>query len=245
MHCKIIKLFVIAGALSALGAGSLLAQNVLTGWDLLETQVGTTFDGAPFVGVPLGTYNFGGTIGVQNVGNTDTIIQRLSTVTAPSGTTPLQMDALQLESATPVSLGGGPLGFYFITLQSADGTGPASTGAMTINFSPNTFSSSLDVFFDVHFGALNGPIVLQSNLALSNPGTPWGNVPPPGAITINGVNQNLNGNNNLSDFWPNGSFSETEAGTTHVVADATPEPATMALAGLSGLGLLLFRRQRK
>src|SRR5271155_4446714 len=98
------------------------------------------------------------------------------------------MDALQLETAAPTALLGGPVGFYFITLQSSDGTGPASTGAMTINFAPNTFTSSLDVFFDVHYGALNGPIVYSTDLTLSNGGAPWGNIAPAGSQLINGVN---------------------------------------------------------
>jgi hypothetical protein len=151
----------------------LFGQQVDPGWDLFDTQAGTTFQGNPFVGDPVGSYNFGGSIGTQSVGNTDTIVQRLAAATPGSPTIPLLMDALQLESATPISFGGGPLGFYFITLQSSDGTGPASTGSMTINFGPNTFTSSLDVFFDVHYGALNGPIVYANDFVLSNPGASW------------------------------------------------------------------------
>jgi hypothetical protein len=245
MRYKIIKLVVVGAVLTVAGAGSLMAQSVDPGYDLLATQPGTTFMGAPFEGVPLGSYNFGGVIGVQPVGTTDTIVQRLAAVSAPVGTTPLLMDALQLQSTTPISLGGGPLGFYYITLQSADNTGPASTGAMTINFAPNTFSSSLDVFFDVHFGALNGPIVLQSDAILSSSGTAWGNVAPPGAITIPGANLNLNGTNNAADFWPVGPFTESEPGVTHSVDNAAvPEPATGALL-LLGVALCALCRPRR
>jgi len=202
------------------------------GYDLLVTTSGTTFDGAPFVGLPLGTYNFGGSIGLQNVGNTDTIVQRLGTANAPSGTVAIQMDALQLVSATPISFGGGPLGFYYVTLQSVDMTGPASTGGMTINFAPNTFTSSLDVFFDVHYGALDGPIVDKSDAILSNGGDTWGNVAPAGAITIPGVNLNLNGNDTTDDFWP---------------AVPVPEPTTV-MAGallLLPIGMSTLRILRK
>ena len=60
MRCNIIKFFVVAGALLAAAAGSLVAQDVLPGYDLLTTQPGTSYMGVAFEGVPLGTYNFGG-----------------------------------------------------------------------------------------------------------------------------------------------------------------------------------------
>jgi hypothetical protein len=44
------------------------ADVVLPGYDLFETTGDTTFGGVAFQGVPLGTFNFGGTIGVQNTG---------------------------------------------------------------------------------------------------------------------------------------------------------------------------------
>ncbi len=246
MRCKFIRLFVIAWALSALGAASLMAQNVLPGFDLLQTQSGTTFAGVPFVGVPLNTYNFGGTIGVRNVGNADTIVQRLQTANAPSQIIPIQMVALQLMSAVPVDFGLG-LGFYFITLQSVRG-GPATTGQMTINFGPNTFSSFFDVFFDVRLGSLNGPIALSTDLVLTNTSTMWTRTPPTGAAIIDGVNHNLNGTSTASDFWPVGPFTEQHpTGAIHVVNTATaPEQtSTLALMGLSALSLLWFRRRAR
>jgi hypothetical protein len=206
-------------------------MTVSSGWDLLTTQVGTTFEGASFVGVPVGNYNFGGTIGVQNVGDTDTIIQRLQSASPSSPTISLQMDALQLETAAPVSLGGGPLGNYFITLQSARG-GPVSLGSMTISFGPNTFVSSLDVFFDVRYGSLNGPIVQSGDLLLSSTGTSWGNVAPAGALLINGVNHMLDGTDIEQDFWPAQIVEQHPNGATHVVAATTPEPTTMIAGAL-------------
>jgi hypothetical protein len=75
--------------------------DVCAGYDLFQTTTGTRFGGLDFVGVPLGSYNFGGTIGTQPTGLTDTIVQRLATVTTAGGSTPLIIDALQLESTTP------------------------------------------------------------------------------------------------------------------------------------------------
>src|SRR5438105_138265 len=66
------------GLLAALAVPSVSrADNrVAPGWDLFATQPGTSFMGVPFTGVPLGTFNFGGTIGTQPTGDTDTIVQR-------------------------------------------------------------------------------------------------------------------------------------------------------------------------
>src|SRR3989442_924336 len=84
------------GLLAALAAPSVSrAENkVALGWDLLETQPGTTFGGVPFTGVPLGSFNFGGSIGVQPTGNTDTIVQRQSLAMGPP--IPVELVALHL-----------------------------------------------------------------------------------------------------------------------------------------------------
>src|SRR5258708_11056206 len=138
------------------------------GFDLFESLTGTTFGGVAFQGVPIGTFNFGGTIGVKNVGVTDTIIQRLAPATGAAIAT--QMLDLQLMSTAPTNFGLG-VGFYFITLQSARG-GPNSTGQLTITpgaaddhlpLTPEgTFTSFFDVFFDVRLGSPNVPIALSN-----------------------------------------------------------------------------------
>jgi hypothetical protein len=119
---------------SAAQATAGTTYQVDAGWDLFTSTPGATmFDGVPFMGVPLGTFNFGGSIGVQSVGSADTIIQRLSTAVAPtkvagsSATVPLTLDALQLETVAPTTVFG-PLDNYFITLTPS----VPSTGAMTI-----------------------------------------------------------------------------------------------------------------
>jgi hypothetical protein len=69
------------------------------GFELYETLSGTTFGGVAFQGVPIGTFNFGGTIGVQAVGGTDTIVQRLAPATGTA--IPTQLVDLQLMSTAP------------------------------------------------------------------------------------------------------------------------------------------------
>lgn len=226
-------------------SGEARAQGSLTvaaGYDLFTTEPdGTTFPGlGNLMGVPLGTYNFGS--GPVSVGTADTIIQRTDTVTVgasgDTGTTGLVMNALQLETVAPVNFGG-VVGDYFVTLQSTRG-GPASTGSMSITFgSPlgGTFTSSLDVFFDIHFGSLTGPIVYSSDLVLTNSGDTWGRTPPIGAELINGINYLLDGKDTNQDFWPGVPLIESHPnGAMHTVTYAmTPEPSTWVMLITAGV----------
>jgi hypothetical protein len=217
------------------------------GWDLFQTAPGTTFPGlGPLAGIPLGTFDFGPPPGMQNVGTTDTIVQRLSSpVASPlaiggTGTTGLLMNALQLETIAPVNFGGNGLDNYFVTLQSRRG-GPASTGSMTITWltgTSGTFSSSIDVFFDIRKGSLSGPIVFSTDLVETSSGTVWSDLPPPGSLEIPGVNTFLNGTDRTADFWPLPGVVETfPNGAVHVELDTVPEPATLTLAALGIAGL--------
>jgi hypothetical protein len=230
--------------------------DVLAGSDYFTTQPGTTFSGVPFNGVPVGP------------GSTDTIVQRqqqvdLGTGGPISGTTTLLMTQLELESAVPTNFGLG-VGFYFITLQSARG-GPASIGTMTINLTggddhlptgpEGTFSSALDVFFDIRFGAANGPIAQSADLVLTSSGTQWDANPTPLDLLVLGLVGNVNANFHTNkiqnvdindmDFFPVSTFQEVHpTGAVHVVSNTpTPEPATLALIG--GALLMLSRLRRR
>jgi hypothetical protein len=141
------------------------------------------------------------------------------------------MDALQLETVAPVSFGGGPLGYYFVTLQSSGG-GPASTGSMTVN--NGTFSSSLDVFFDIRYGSLSGPIVAASDTLLVDPGSPWSHTAPPGSVLIPGVNYDLNGTDTSADFFPGPGLHN---GPHEVNAAAVPDATSTLTLLLMPLGL--------
>lgn len=184
---------------------------------------------------------------------TDTIFQRTAAVTGSSrstGTSPLILKALQLETVSPVNFMGDGLTNYFVTLQSVHG-GPASTGSISITFDSTglsgTFSTVLDVFYDVRVGSLNGAIVNSSDVILTSTGNPWSTNPPAGALTINGVNRFLSGVNGDSsqDFWP-GPFTQSGSGgySQAVVASTVPEPSSLALWGIAGMIGLAAARWR-
>ena len=221
------------------------------GYDLFATLPGTSFAGVPFMGVPVGTFNFGGAIGTKGIGNADTIIQRTIIVDATlSGTSPINLLALQLQTTAPTNAFG-PLDNYFITLQSARG-GPASTGTITINATattPTTFSSTLTIFEDIRQGSLNGPIVNSATVTLTQTGTLWSQTPSAGAVLITGVNSLLNGTDHNNDFYPISLFTEgvlNPIPAFHVVGPAVPEPGPMVLAAVGGLlaSALTWRRRK-
>jgi hypothetical protein len=234
---------------------------VHSGWDLLWTQPGTQFMGDPFVGVPIWNHNFAGTIGSQYVGLTDTIVRRLANATVPGPVVPpsqsttisVQMDAMQLASQNPISFMNGPLGTYFITLESLHG-GPVSTGSMTISFDSQvneplttphgTFSSSWNIYFDVRYGTLNGPIVYSNNLPLGSTNAFWTHYPTHDALLIEDVNRFLRGDHTIyQDFFAE--VAETHPFATHIVTFTIPEPTSglLAVLGISLLGLRKYSRR--
>ena len=241
--------------------GTIRADNiVLAGFDLFITQPGTQVNLGPagivaLRGVPLGTFNFGS--GPVATFNTDTIVQRLGNATVASPSVPIQLVALQLMTENEINLGAGT-GFYFVTLQSARG-GPASLGMITINglgaepapgLPHGTFDSFFDVFYDIRFGSLDGPIVFSGSDHIMSFGNFWGHFPEPGDLEIPGVNTFLNGVNRQNDFFPLTDQCTKvimENGTTviHNVCPAEiPEPATIFLLGPGLAGVAIKMRQR-
>jgi hypothetical protein len=205
----------LAAAPSAVAAGPCL---VGPGYDLFQTRQGTQFDvltavdhALPgvlppdlqsgtvvgFRGVPLGQYAFPGA-GTFETGTTDTIVRRFGEATPTSPVIPIELVSLQLQanSVAGVLNGDAPV---FVTLQSDRGRnasdpapGPRSTGTLTVQFNPDcqsgTLSSSIDVYFDIRVGSVDGPIVTPypsihpqgetgpldlQHLSLGAVGTPW------------------------------------------------------------------------
>jgi hypothetical protein len=185
------------------------------GYDLFQTDpTGTVFvlggTSLNFMGVPLGTSN---TLpGTPDVGLTDTIVQRISDVTAPAGgtgSTSIQIVGLQLESVAVVDLtpfGGAGFGHIFATLNPNQ-----TTGTMHISFDPTatvgniygTFTSDLPVNADLRAGSIGATPFATASFTLSNlTPTPWTYVAPTGSVLIDGIDHNLNGTDDTNDFWP-------------------------------------------
>jgi hypothetical protein len=230
------------------------AATVSPGFDLLTTLPGTILAGTAFNGSPLGTYNFGGAVGTQNTGSTDTIVQRnsSSTVASPPGTAPavpIEIVALQLVTAAPADFGLG-VGTYYLNLQSARG-GPASIGQQTITFTSSTggtFDWFVDLYYDLRLGAANGPIALSNHELLSAFGVAWSSNPPAGALLITGANSFLDGSTHSQDIYAATSLRACDQrGDSCLVGGPSsdvPEPGTSAIvaAGLVAFCLRLHRR---
>jgi hypothetical protein len=223
---------------------------VSPGFDLFQTvPADTSFPGlGNLMGVQLGTFNFGGTIGTVPVNPTDTIVQRTTLIDVPtvagsSGSSPLVMRALQLETVIPVNFLGNGLDNYFVTLTPT----AQSIGQINVTFASNaggTFTSTLNVFFDIHKGSLTGPVVASSETVLTSTPTPWGRIPPPNALTITGVNQFLLGDGTRNgDFWVGG---EIHNGPHGVVDSGTlPEPSAWVMIVAAGAMVPAYARWRR
>ncbi len=210
------------------GPSPIPVPDVSPGWDLFETTPSTVIGGMHWEGVPLGSFDFGGSIGVENTGKIDTILERkaLAAVLGSPETAvaiDIELVALQLKSVDPIDLGAG-LDFHYITL---DPSNPA-TGQMTITFdNPNsgTFDSFIDLDYDIHIGAIDGPVISSDTTRLTATGVPWDHTAPPRALLIDGVNRLLNGIDESTDFWPSAPFiAEDLTGNHHEVNMGTIAP---------------------
>jgi PEP-CTERM motif len=226
------------------------------GFDLFDPITGTEVflisDLYPFVGDPLGSFDFGA--GPVPTGNADTIIERLTSAMGPGSVSiPVQLRAMQLVSTTPIDIGFG-LDFHYLTLQAA-----ASLGTMVWTEDPGFHGPPppphgvanylvLNWLFDVRLGSLGGPVVFSDLKTLSSDPTPWSHFPPPGAVLIPGVNSFLNGTSPDNDFFFLETFSLNAADGTHILTQTAtiPEPATLSLCGIALAGLAVrCRRLRR
>jgi hypothetical protein len=255
---RTVRQFLLWGLATALGVSLLPGESrgggslsVHAGYDLFAAGPGTSFPGlGELEGVPFNSFNF--SAGLVPVGNTDTVVQRLSDVSVmavgDTEMTQLEMVALQLRTVGPIDFGNFGVDSYFVTLQSARG-GPATMGSLSITFlsqENGTTSSFFDVFFDIRKGSLTGPIVYSDELTLSNDGAAWGRDPPPGAVVIPGVNSLLNGRDNSEDFWPVTPFLESHpSGATYVAMTSTPEPSTWLMGTTALVVGLAYSRTRQ
>ena len=232
-----------------LSPASQASSTVFAGFDLFQTGGGTTFMGVPFVGVPLGSFDFGGSIGIKPTGLTDTIVHRFGSSIGPGLTAPvpIELAGLQLVSAVPFSFGLEPADFHYITLQKnrsllEGGPGPFSTGFITVTVGPEapahgTFDSFFDVYFDLRHGGLTGAIDTSGMLTMSSSGSTWSHTAPPGSVLIPDANYLLNGTSTSNDFMPFSVMESHPSGAMHNVQPAQLMAIPFGFA--PGLGLAL------
>ena len=268
--------------LCVLPARAVAGPTVLAGHDLFHTLPGAAQDFSLFPipadfffpgsdpfnsvvnleGQPLGTWG-----GFSDLGNADTIVERLSDA-VPSGNPPpdqpapmidIEIVALSLVSVAPITVtSGGADQFWDVFVQIDTTTLPLFTpslGTMEITQTSalgGFYSSSLEVFplFTfvevgnptnvqfVDFGLLAvGPAVVLNTL--NNP--LWEYTPTQEQLVVPGLtgpNFYITGDGGVGPIQHSG---------PHPVEAATPEPSTLVLCGLGGVGLLAYgwRRRRR
>ena len=243
---------ILLASLCMLMAASSVSQatiDVNEGWDLFFTDDSTEFMGLNWEGVPLGTFDFGGTIGVQSTGGIDTIVQRIDPASvAGAGNTDtinIELVAMQLVSTVQFDFDGdgpSPFDYHYITLQS----GQSTTGEMDITFTDSTsgsFDSFFDVYFDLRVGSLTGTILDSDSITTTSSDNDWNRVSAcPYSVVIDDVNNLLNGTDTAEDFWPQDPVEYYTAMRLSFPSGATPEPATLGLLLIGGLAMLRRRR---
>ena len=133
----------------------------------------------PMQGLPLGAFDFGGTIGVVPTGDADTIIRRTSPLLYDDAPVPIEIVALQLVSTTPISLS--PFGADvtdFLVLSLDDGGFDPSVGNLAAN---NGFFPIQSFCYDSNCNATG--VGLELNYALRQ-GTPDGPILATGSDTM-------------------------------------------------------------
>jgi hypothetical protein len=220
--------------------GTARADTIVLGSDYLETEPGSHFlvgplGQVPFIGLPFGP------------GTTDTIVQRKADATIGGGPVPIQIVALSLVSAAPVTIGG----FNYRLTAKLDPANLANdVGTITISGSGagGTFAANLTVFGEVDFTPLNGGPTIPTALTMKvfNSTANWTSTPASNAVLVAGLvgNQNANLHTNLAagqhDFYVISPVQEMANDLSlHIVDPAVtvPEPSSIALllaAGLTG-----------
>lgn len=148
--------FVQLAALALALMGCLPLASAQGGYDLFQTGSGASVD---LSSINLGVVSLQGVpLGIQSIGNTDTIIHRTADIPTGGGTVPVTMFVLSMKSISSVTFQGQPADVY-VTVNNSQGAISTtvvpqpdqlspSTGTLTVNTN-GTFDSSITVTADV------------------------------------------------------------------------------------------------
>jgi hypothetical protein len=246
--------FVLSAATMLLSAWTARASDIiLPGFDLFDPLSGSQMflpvpigDLVPFVGVPLGSFDFGS--GPVATGTTDTIVRRLETATDADPMINIQLVAMQMVSVLPIDAGLG-IDFHYVTLQAGPSLGTMTFAGLAGPHAPpppphgTVTYDALSINWELHKGSLVGPVAMVGTTVVSTGPVSWSHFAPPGTLLIPGVNYLLDGTS-LKDYFPLEpfAFSATD-GTTILVATA-PEPGAAILVIMSGIALAMRGRRQ-
>ena len=177
-----------------INSGHLSATDVLQGFTTITALPGTQIDidgggSIPPIdmgGLPLGSFDFGGSIGVQATGDADTILQRTNdAIGGGTQAVAVEFTALQLVSVNPIDLslvGSSGTDFLFVHLDPV----LTSNGTITVDLDNLTFDGNLSVTIELRDSLDN---VLQDAIldTMTWTGAPWSSTPAPLDLNIPGV----------------------------------------------------------
>jgi hypothetical protein len=204
-----------------LAACSLPASAQTAGYDLFQTGSGASVD---LTNIGLGKVTLQSFPIQSSLGNTDTIMHRTKD-TVGGGSTPVEVTALFMKSASSVNFNGTPVDVY-ITVNNSGGVIPTTTlpqpdptsssGTVTVR-SDNTFDSSITVNADV--------ILVKAGTSVTNSANYVGHQGAP-AITLTSTNSTWSatapsGYPSSTSFPPGGFYPKPVHTGPHPVVPST------------------------
>lgn len=238
-------------------SGQASAQEVIAGFDLLKTQPGQTYEdlsglgamcpgvqvvGNPIIslrGIPLEPGEAPPCAGTQDVGETDTFIQRLANTAGLNGgnpvSVPIEIVALHLQSVQPFTVNnGGGLEEWTLDVTLAPNQPVGNMQIRRLGPNGGTFNSSLFVQPHLTFTRVNPcPAVIMCEnesqfIPFNSANVPWSYAPTAGTLQLPGCTTNffpgISGSVSQNATEAVAGFSEMASLVAHGVIPPPPPP---------------------